>query len=99
MSSGVQYSRRGSFTGTGAQLDVKGVGFRPKMVKLYNVTGLCTGYWQEGMADASVVKQVTAGTISAPTSDGITPLADGFRLGADADLNVSAEVVHWEASE
>ncbi len=99
MASGVQYTRRGSVVGTGSSLDVKGVGFRPKKVKLFNVTGLCTGEWQETMADASVVKTVTDGTISFATSNGITPLADGFRIGADTDINVAAEVVHWEASE
>lgn len=103
MASGVQYTRRGSFTGTGAQLDVKGLGFRPKSVKLYNVTGNCSAVWTESMADASMQKLVDSGSgttdYSFPTTNGITPLSDGFRLGADTDLNVASEIVHWEASE
>jgi hypothetical protein len=99
MSSGVQRTVRGSFNGTGAQLDIRTVGFRPKSVKLVNQTGLATAEWQEGMADASMAKRVTAGTMTFPTANGITPLADGFRLGADADMNVAAELVHYEATE
>jgi hypothetical protein len=99
MASGIKNVSRGSFVGTGAQLDVLICGFRPRKVRLLNITGLCIGEWQESMADASVVKQVTDGTMTVPTTNGITPLANGFRLGADADLNVAAEVVHFEATE
>ncbi len=99
MGSGVSRVMTGSFTGTGAIVNVKTVGFKPKRVELFNLTGLAKGMWQEGMADDSVMKQVTAGTISAPTTDGVTPLADGFALGADADLNVAAEQVFWTAFE
>ena len=103
MSSGVQRSVRGTFIGTGAQLDIKTVGFRPGKVKLLNVTGLCVAEWTNTMADASMLKTVDSGSgttdIVFPTTNGITPLADGFRLGADADLNVAAEVVHFEATE
>lgn len=99
MASGAKRVVHGTFRGTGAQLDVRTVGFRPTRVSLLNVTGLVLGWWQEEMADASVVKQITAGTISFPTANGVTPLSDGFRLGADADLNVAAEVVHWEATD
>lgn len=103
MGSGVRLSARGSFVGTGAQLDVLTPGFRPKRVRLLNVTGVCIGEWQDSMADAAMFKTVDSGSgttdISFATTNGITPLANGFRLGADADLNVAAEVVHWEAEE
>jgi hypothetical protein len=99
MSSGVQRTIRGSFSGTGAQLDIRTIGFRPKAVKLINQTGLATAEWHEGMPDASMSKRVTAGTMTFPVANGITPLSDGFRLGADADMNVAAEVVHYEATE
>jgi len=99
MSSGVRRVYRGAFEGTGADLDVKTVGFRPKHVTLLNVTGLVRAEWNESMADDTAVKTVTDGTISVISSNGITPLANGFSVGADTDINVSAEVVHFEAEE
>lgn len=93
----------GSFPGTGAQLDVKKVGFRPKKVELYNVSGNCQAVWTESMPDAAMQKTVDSGTqqsdVAYVTSNGITPLAEGFRLGADSDLNVAAEIVHFVAHE
>ena len=86
----------GSFVGTGAAIDVREVGFRPRSIKLWNLGGLAAAVWAEGMADASCLKEVTAGTKSAVTANGITPLSDGFRLGADTDLNVSGELVYFE---
>lgn len=99
MASGASRKMYGAVNGTGANIDVKTVGFRPKHVKLLNVTGLARGEWSESMADAAVVKTVTAGTMSFATSGGITPLADGFRIGTDGDLNVASEVIHWVASD
>ena len=103
MASGIRLVARGSFIGTGAQLDVTSVGFRPRRVRLLNVTGICTGEWQDSMADAAMFKVVDSGTnltdLTFVTTNGITPLSTGFRLGADTDLNVAAEVVHWEAEE
>lgn len=103
MSSGVARTARGSLTGTGANIDVKNLGFRPKYVKLLNVSGACQAEWSSSMADASMAKIVDSGVnttdLSFVTSLGVTPLADGFRLGADTDLNVSGETVHWVAFE
>lgn len=98
MSSGVQISKNGAVTGTGADLDVRTVGFRPRRVELVNLTGLVTAVWLDSMADATGIKRITAGTMSAMTT-GVTPLSDGFRIGADADLNVDGEVIHWVAHE
>lgn len=89
----------GSFKGTGSALNITTLGFRPRVLKLMNVTGLCTLNWQQGMPDASGVKTVTAGTISYIVANGITPLSNGFTLGADADLNVLDEVVYFEAHD
>lgn len=98
MSSGVQLSKNGAVTGTGANLDVRTVGFRPRRVEIVNLDGLVTAFWADTMADATGIKRVTAGTMSAMTA-GITPLSDGFRIGTDADLNASGEVLHWVAHE
>ncbi|MDX1390316.1 MAG: hypothetical protein R3344_14090, partial [Acidobacteriota bacterium] len=68
-------------------------------VRLLNVDGLVKLEWNNTMPDAAGLKQVTAGTLSYITSDGVTPLSNGFTIGADTDVNVSGEVVHWEAEE
>lgn len=100
MSSGVMRTMRGGFYGTGAAQDMRSqVGFRPRAVKLINRDGLCKLDWSEGMADGSGMKQVTAGTLSFITVNGITPLSDGFRLGADTDINVAGELIYYEATE
>jgi hypothetical protein len=99
MGSGVNRIVVGAFTGTGAALNVRTVGFRPKAVHVINAGGLCQAWWTERMADAAAIKQITDGTISALTSNGITPLSNGFTLGADADLNVSGELCHYIAQE
>lgn len=98
MSSGVQVSKNGAVKGTGANLDVRTVGFRPRRVELVNETGLVTAYWADTMADATGMKRVTAGDMTMMVA-GITPLSDGFRIGTDADLNVAGELVHWAAHE
>ncbi len=99
MASGGTRVACGSVAGTGADLNVDSVGFKPRTVKLYNVTGLVTAEWTETMADDSAVKRVTAGDMTFVTSNGITPRSAGFAIGADTDINVAAEVIHWEAHE
>ena len=99
MASGTSRVVRGSFVGSGAALNVRTVGFRPRTVNLWNIDGLAKAHWQDTFPDASAWKVITAGTQSYITTNGVTPLSDGFQLGADADLNVSGEVVHWEAVE
>lgn len=85
------------FVGTGTDLLVEKVGFRPRHVRLLNVTGNCTFEWFDTMADDSAFKQ-NGGTQSLVTSNGITPQDDGFTFGADTDMNVAGEVVHFVAS-
>lgn len=101
MASGGRRSVKGSFPGTGADLSITWIGFRPTSVRLFNVTGNCKADWLETMADDSMQKTVDSGSgttdISFVTSNGVTPLANGFSLGADGDLNVAAEIVHFEA--
>lgn len=87
----------GTTVGTGADLNVDTVGYRPRRVELMNVTGLVTATWQDTMADDSMVLRVTAGTMTVPTTNGITPRAAGFAIGANGDLNVDGEVIHWAA--
>lgn len=100
MSSGVQLSKNGAVTGTGANLDVRTIGFRPRRVELINLSGLVTAEWTDTMTEGRGIKRVTAGDMTQIAAlAGITPLSDGFRIGADADVNVSGEVIHWVAHE
>lgn len=90
----------GSFVGTGALVTINKVGFRPAHVRLFNVNSDDQAEWIEGMADGTMVKRLKAGGASLIASpNGITPLANGFSLGADADINVAGEVVHFIAFE
>jgi hypothetical protein len=99
MSSGVNRIVTGAVYGTGALLEVRSVGFRPKAVALKNVDGICTAEWQNTMPDDSMVKIITAGTMTYDVADGVIPLSDGFSIGADTDVNVDGELVHWAAYE
>jgi hypothetical protein len=101
MSSGARKKYRGSFIGTGAQLDIKFPGFRPAEVTLENVgAGLSTAHWHSEMPDGSMTKEITAGTMSFVTGgNGVTPLSNGFRLGADANLNIAGQLVYFTCEE
>lgn len=100
MSSGVQLSKNGAVTGTLADLDVRTVGFKPRRVRLINEGGLVTAEWNDTMTEGRGFKRVTAGDMTQiAAGEGITPLSDGFRIGADADVNASGELIHWEAHE
>lgn len=93
----------GSIVATGSSMDIKKLGFRPRKVKVYNVAsgGLCTLEWNAAMPDASGFKVYPHDTAQTAflTSAGITPLANGFTLGACADINVATEKLFIEASD
>lgn len=95
--------KTGTVEGTGSAINVE-LGFTPKYVKIINIDGDCFGDWTEDMPDASVMKTIAAGTTAHATTNGITPYAGssganakGFTIGADTDLNVSAETITWVA--
>jgi len=91
----------GSYIGTGSAFNITTVGFRPRSVKLWNITGLTTAVWMRDMPDASAFKQINhADTQNVyVTANGITPLSNGFTVGTDADINTAAETVMFEASD
>ena len=73
-------------------------GFKPRYVKVTNVTTRDSYEWLEGMADASALK-ITAST-SARTLEitlGITVNDRGFTIGLDTDVNHSDEQISWKA--
>ena len=89
-------------TGTGASIDVK-CGWVPAKVEVMNITsaGLEKLEWYRGMAAASAIKTTSAPARTKITTLGITPLGagvadtveQGFRIGADTDVNVAGELI------
>lgn len=93
----------GTVEGTGAALNVQ-LGFKPTRVTIFNEDGLCQLDWFNSMADNHGLKRITAGTMSKITSNGIATYdgtaageAAGFTIGADTDVNVNGETLHYEA--
>jgi len=72
-------------------------GFKPRYVGVFNVTSGDQYEWFEGMAAASALKRVTAGTASIITTLGVTVSATGFTVGLDTDVNVTSEQISWIA--
>lgn len=98
MASGAKREYHGSFIATGAQLDVTTIGFRPTRVDLYTDQGI-EGHYTEAFADAAAFKRIANGTGSVIAVGGITPLANGFRLGTDAGLNVATRKVYFSCAD
>jgi hypothetical protein len=96
MGSGTQWVT-GSFVATGAALNIDTVGFSPRIVELRKTSGTIGSMsWDDSMPDASGYKQV-GGTSTFVTSDGITPRAKGFTLGADA-MNVDGSTWYYRCA-
>ena len=77
-------------TGTVAEFDFT-TGFKPRYVRVVNVTSRDMLEWFEGMDDASAIKTVAAGTRTLITTLGITPLSNGVTIGLDTDVVVTSE--------
>jgi hypothetical protein len=102
--------KTGKVTGTGATINISLPEFTPRKVELRNITSADQLVWVNTMPNAYGMKTVAAGTTSYITSLGVTPITQvvlgdgqspprGFAIGADTDINVSAEVIHWVAYE
>lgn len=73
------------------------LGYKPRVVRVYNVTSGDMMEWFEGMTAGHAVKTVAAGTRSIITSNGITVSDGGFVIGLDTDVNVISEQLSWVA--
>ena len=74
------------------------LGFKPRYVRVLNNGSGDQYEWFEGMADAEALKTTAAtSAISLITTLGITPLANGFTVGLDEDVNVISEQLSWLA--
>lgn len=99
MASGGNRSFQDAFTATGASMDRLVCGFKPRRVVVENVSSGVMFVWRDTMADASAVKTAANGARTFVTVAGITPLTGGFRLGADASINIAGQTLHVIAEE
>lgn len=88
----------GRFLDTGTVAATKFTcGFKPRYVKVMNITSGDQLEWFEGEAAAKGMKKVAAGTTAEISSNGITVADDGFTLGVDTDILVTSEQLSWIA--
>ncbi|HEX7930127.1 MAG TPA: hypothetical protein VF470_04380 [Sphingomicrobium sp.] len=93
--------KTGTQDGTGASIDIQ-LGWVPDYVIVQNheAADFARLQWFKGMTAGHAIKTVTS-TNSLITSLGITQLSaptsggQGFRIGADTDVNVSGEALTW----
>ena len=95
MSGGTLPTIVGSYVGTGAAKSIE-VGFRPKYLKIVNVTTGAAAEFMDTMAEDSVITHDT-GTDGIVTSEGVTLTDAGFDLGTNAVINGSTNIVHFLA--
>ena len=85
----------GAVIGTGSDIDVELPGRKARVVEIINVDSGDQLRWTDTMPDAYGLKTIAAGTSSYLTTKGITPIAKGFTIGADTDVNVATETIHY----
>lgn len=91
----------GSFVSDGNARTIHTVGFRPERVDIKASAGQEASWFKsgggEGMPDASMHRRTAAGVGTFAVVNGITPVGDGFTLGADAQINVNGVTLYWSA--
>lgn len=83
-------------TGTVAATEIT-VGFKPRYVRVQNVTSRDSMEWFEGMTNGHGLKTVAAGTRTLVTSNGISVGEKTFTIGLDTDVLVTSEQISWVA--
>lgn len=71
------------------------LGFVPRKVKFVNLTDRIVDEWFEGMASASSLHTVAAGTVTLETTNGITVSGNTFTV--TATTMVASKSFFWEA--
>lgn len=79
-----------------AAIAVLQLGFLPRYVKFVNLTDRITDEWFEGMAAASSLHEVAAGTKTLETINGITVGADNT-ITLTAATMVASKTFYWVA--
>jgi hypothetical protein len=70
-------------------------GFNPRLVRFHNVTDRISDEWLEGMAAASSIHTIAAGTRTLEVTNGITVGSNGFSVTAATIL--ASKTFVWEA--
>ena len=94
---GVQRRAYGTITTTAAAATAltETLGFEPKYVKFVNATDRIQDEWYFGMASASSINTVAAGTVTLETTNGIAVSGNTFTL--TATTMVASKVFYWVA--
>lgn len=71
------------------------LGFAPRVVRFHNLTDRISDEWYEGMASASALHTVAAGTRTLETTNGIAVSGNTFTL--TATTMVASKTFYWEA--
>jgi phosphatidylserine synthase len=71
------------------------LGFVPRYVKFVNLTDRIVDEWFEGMASASSLHTVAAGTMTLETTNGVAVSGASFTL--TATTMVASKTFYWEA--
>lgn len=71
------------------------LGFIPRYVRFVNLTDRITDEWFDGMASASSLHAVAAGTLTLETTNGIAVSGSSFTL--TATTMVASKTFYWEA--
>jgi len=71
------------------------VGFTPRIVRFHNVTDRISDEWLTGMASASSIHTVAAGTRTLETTNGIA--VSGVTFTVTATTMVASKTFVWEA--
>lgn len=70
-------------------------GFNPRVVRFHNLTDRISDEWFEGMAAASSLHTIAAGTRTLEVTNGITVGSNGFTVNAATLL--ASKSFYWEA--
>lgn len=70
-------------------------GFAPRLVRFHNLTDRISDEWIEGMAAASSLHTIAAGTRTLELANGITVVNNGFAVNATTLL--ASKSFAWEA--
>jgi hypothetical protein len=86
----------GTLTSDNTAVAVK-LGFKPRFVKVYNVTDVIIWETTGTMPATAAIKVITAGTTTVDTGSAIVIGEDGFTISATAAGN--AKSLHWVAMD
>ena len=93
----------GTVEGTGSAINVS-CGFTPDYVKVMNIDGDAFMEYTSDMTSGEAFKTIADGTTAQIATGGVSPYvgsaataAVGFTIGADTDVNASAETIMWVA--